>query len=289
MSDMNPSPFVKWAGGKARLLSQYEPFLPAHFEGYIEPFVGGGALFFHLKREGRLAGGRMVLMDRLEELVNCYLVIQTQVDALIGLLREHEPHKRDAEYYYRVRSWDRIPGYALRDDVERAARFLFLNRVCYNGLYRVNRRGQFNVPFGRHRNPTVCDDDNLLAVHDALQGVVLSTSDFENCVDWAKRGDFVYFDPPYHPLSTTAGFTSYTQGAFDSDDQRRLAQVFSELDRRGCKVMLSNSDTELIRDLYAGFKLVQVFSSRPISAKANGRGSVPELLILNDYRRVESG
>jgi DNA adenine methylase len=285
---MKPSPFVKWAGGKARLLSQYERFFPARLEGYIEPFVGGGALYFYLKRAERLAGRRIVLMDRLEELVNCYQVVQTQVEPLIEALQEHELHKGDSDYYYEVRSWDRIPGYALRGDIERAARFIYLNRVCYNGLYRVNRRGQFNVPFGRHRNPTVCHAVNLRSVHQALQGVDLFASDFETCVEWARPGDFVYLDPPYHPLSTTSSFTSYTLAAFGVDDQRRLAHIFRDLDRQGCKVMLSNSDTPLIRDLYDGFEQIQVFASRPISSKIGKRGAVPELLIVNDYRRLET-
>jgi DNA adenine methylase len=287
---MRVSPIVKWAGGKTQLLAQYEPYFPTTFGRYIEPFVGGGAVFFHLYNNGRLESkpglpqpGRVALADRLEELVNAYQVIQRQVKDLIAALQAHEPHKSDGDYYYQVRGWDRRPDFCQRSPVERAARFIFLNRVCYNGLYRVNSKGQFNVPFGRHDNPTVCDAPNLRAVHQALQGVDLQVGDFDQCLEIAAPGDFVYLDPPYHPLSETANFTSYTSHAFGLEEQERLAHVFQELDRRGCRVMLSNSDTSLIRELYRDYELVRVRAIRAISSNALGRGSVPELLVLNSY------
>jgi DNA adenine methylase len=278
---MDPFPFVKWAGGKGQLLSQFDPHLPTGFGRYIEPFVGGGAVFFHLFRQGRLEGKEIVLIDRLEELINCYSVIQGQVEALIAALEEHEPHNLEADYFYEVRAWDRRPDYARRSDVERAARFIFLNRTCYNGLYRVNQRGQFNVPFGRYRNPTICDADNLRAVSRALQGVTLLVGDFARCLEEARSGDLVYLDPPYHPLSDTANFTSYTSKDFGAEDQRRLAQVFRELARRGSRAMLSNSATDLVRELYAGFAQIEVQAIRAINSKAEGRGAIAELLIMN--------
>lgn len=279
---MSPAaPFVKWAGGKKKLLAQYQAYFPPNFGRYIEPFIGGGAVFFHLYNQGRLADKPVVLIDHLGELINCYRVIQGQVEELILVLQAHEAHKSDADYFYEVRDWDRSPGYAQRSDVERAARFIYLNRVCYNGLYRVNRRGQFNVPFGRHRNPKVCDADNLRAVHAALQGVTLLCADFDVCLARAEPGDLVYLDPPYHPLSATAHFTSYTSNSFGVEDQKRLAHLFRELDRRGCRVMLSNSHTELVRELYDGYEQVQVQAARAISSKAKGRGAIPELLIVN--------
>jgi DNA adenine methylase len=281
----SPSPFVKWAGGKGQLLARFEPYFPARFTRYVEPFVGGGAVFFHLHNQGRLEGKEVVLIDGLEELIDAYRVIQTQVEALIAALREHEPHKRDAAYFYQVRNWDRQPGYAERGAVERAARFIFLNRTCYNGLYRVNRRGRFNVPFGRYRNPTICDENNLRAVSRALQGVTLVAGDFARCLDWAGPGAFVYLDPPYHPLSATAHFTSYTAADFDFEDQRRLAAVFADLDQRGCQVMLSNSATGPIREMYAGYEQVEVQAVRAISSKGDSRGAIPELLVMNDYAR----
>ncbi len=278
---MDPSPFVKWAGGKGQLLSQFEAYFPTNFRRYIEPFVGGGAVFFHLYSQGRLAGKPVVLIDRLEELINCYRVIQKQVEDLIAAIQTHEPHKRDAGYFYQVRDWDRQPDYAQRSDVERAARFVFLNRTCYNGLYRVNRRGEFNVPFGRYRNPTLCDVGNLRAASQALQGVTLLVGDFSRCLELAEPGDFVYLDPPYHPLSDTANFTSYTSGDFGVKEQRRLAALFQELDGRGCQIMLSNSYTGLVRELYSGYEQIQVQASRAISSKGDGRGPIPELLVMN--------
>ncbi len=284
-SEQPPSPFVKWAGGKGQLLAQFAPYFPARFRQYIEPFVGGGAVFFYLYNQGWLAGRSVVLIDRLEELINCYTVIQNQVADLIAELQRHEPHKREQSYFYEIRNWDRDPGYHRRSDVERAARFLFLNHTCYNGLYRVNRRGWFNVPFGRYRNPTLGDADNLRAVSRALQGVRLLTGDFERCLEFAAAGDFVYLDPPYHPLSDTASFTGYTAADFGTADQRRLADLFRELDRRGCQVMLSNSCTGLIQELYAGYEQVRVQATRAIAARGDRRGAIPELLVMNRYQR----
>jgi DNA adenine methylase len=243
--------------------------------------VGGGALFFHLYRQGQLAGKDVILVDRVEELINAFRVVQNQVEDLIVELQRHEAHKQDPDHFYWVRAWDRQPGYALRSDIERAGRFLFLNRVCYNGLYRVNRRGQFNVPFGRHHNPTVCDAANLRAASQALQGVTLVAGDFVRCLDWARRGDLVYLDPPYHPLSDTASFTSYTASSFGREDQQRLAGLFRDLDRRGCRLLLSNSNTPFIRELYQAFDQVLVEASRAISSKGSGRGPIPELLVMN--------
>jgi DNA adenine methylase len=281
-----PSPFVKWAGGKGRLLKQFDPYLPTSLAGYVEPFVGGGALFFHLYRQGRLRGKTVVLLDSLEELITLYAVVRDQVEALIAELGRHEAGKTDRDYYYQVRAWDRQPDYGQRGDVERAARLLFLNRTCYNGLYRVNRRGEFNVPFGRYRNPTICDAANLRAAAHALRGVRLLAGDFERCLGVAGEDDLVYLDPPYHPLSETASFTSYTAGDFGVEDQRRLAGLYRRLDERGCRLMLSNSHTSLVEELYAGYEQVEVFAARPISARADRRGAIAELLILNRYERL---
>jgi DNA adenine methylase len=261
-------------------LAQLEPYFPTHFRQYVEPFVGGGAVFFHLHNQGRL-GKRAILVDRVEELINCYRVIQSQVDTLIAELRRHEPGKTDPHYYYQVREWDRASGYAQRSDVERAARFLFLNHTCYNGLYRVNRRGLFNVPFGRYQNPTICNAEHLRLVNRALQDVTLLAGDFERCLDWTGSEDLVYLDPPYHPLTDTAKFTSYTSHDFGIQEQQRLATLFRELDRRGCHVILSNSDTDTIRKLYHGYRQVQMQARRTINSKGNKRGTIAELLVVN--------
>jgi DNA adenine methylase len=278
---MRPAPFVKWAGGKGQLLSQFEPYFPAGFRRYVEPFVGGGAVFFHLSRQGRLTGKQVVLIDRLEELINAYRAVQGRVEDLIAELRRHESHKVDADYYYQVRAWDRQEDYARRSDLERAARFLYLNRTCYNGLYRVNRRGEFNVPFGRYQNPTICDAGNLRAASQALQGVTLLVGDFGRSLEVAGAGDFVYLDPPYHPLSDTANFTSYTSADFGVQDQQRLAGIYRDLDWRGCQVLLSNSATDLVRELYDGYEQVEVQAIRAISSKGDERGAISELLISN--------
>lgn len=277
---LQAAPFVKWAGGKSQLLEQFEPLFPAHFNRYIEPFVGGGAVFFHLHNQGQIGDG-VVLNDMNKDLMTCYEVIQDQVDQLIEELRRHEAHKTDKSYFYEIREWDRKPGFKERSPVERAARTIFLNRTCYNGLYRVNSRGQFNVPFGSYKNPTICDEDNLRAVSWALQGIKLYSEDFERCVDWVEPGDFVYLDPPYHPLSETSSFTSYTRDDFGEADQRRLAETFRQLDRKGCRVMLSNSCTPFIRELYKGYRRKKVIARRAISCKGDGRGGVSELVFWN--------
>lgn len=280
-----PAPFVKWAGGKGQLLSQFERYLPNAFGRYVEPFVGGGAVFFNLYRQGRLSGKQAVLIDRLEELINVYRAVRDEVEGLIAELRLHEPYKLDPDHFYEVRAWDRQADYARRSDLERAARFVYLNRTCYNGLYRVNRRGQFNVPLGRHQNPTICDAENLRAASRALRGVTLLVGDFARCLEVAGSGDFVYLDPPYHPLSNTANFTSYTSTDFGLQDQQRLARTFRELDRRGCQIMLSNSATGSIRDLYGGYEQIEVQAVRSISCKGDERGALSELLVMNRFQQ----
>lgn len=274
------TPFVKWAGGKSQLLLQYEPLFPITFNDYFEPFVGGGAVFFFLHSQGRL-GGKATLSDSNEELMNCYRVIRDRVHELVEKLWEHDAQKMDKDYYYKVRKWDRDGRIENMSAVERAARTIFLNRTCYNGLYRVNSKGQFNVPYGRYKNPTVCDEQNLRAASQALQGVELYTEDFENCLEGVKPGDFVYLDPPYHPLSATSSFTSYTKEDFGEEEQRRLARAFQEIDKRGCKVMLSNSDTPLVWELYEDYRIGVVEANRAISCKASTRKGVTELVIFN--------
>jgi len=274
------TPFVKWAGGKGQLLLQYEPLFPITINDYFEPFVGGGAVFFFLHSQGRL-GGKAALSDFNEELMNCYRVIRDRAEELVEKLWEHDAQKMDKDYYYKVRKWDRDGRIERKSAVERAARTMFLNKTCYNGLYRVNSKGQFNVPYGRYKNPTVCDESNLRAVSQALQGVELDTEDFEKCLERAKAGDFVYFDPPYHPLSATSSFTSYTKEDFGEEEQRRLARVFQELDERGCKVMLSNSDTPLVWDLYQDYRIGVVTSNRSVSGKPSTRKGISEMVILN--------
>ncbi|MNK84153.1 Modification methylase DpnIIA [compost metagenome] len=262
------SPFLKWAGGKGRLLAQYQPLFPQSFERYFEPFVGAGAVFFHLNP------AEAHISDVNPELVNAYTIIRDQVDALIEILGGYQ-HDRD--FYYALRAQD--PNTLA--PAERAARIIYLNKTCFNGLYRVNRRGQFNVPFGDYKNPRILDEAGLRAASAALQGVSVMHQGFDAVLAEAKSGDFVYFDPPYHPLSPTASFTSYAADDFGPEDQIRLAAVFRRLDAKGVKLMLSNSDTPFIRDLYEGFHIQQVWAPRAINRDATKRQGVAEVVVTN--------
>jgi DNA adenine methylase len=273
-------PFIKWAGGKGQLLPELSQRLPHRFRRYHEPFVGGGALFFHLHNNGRLRHGA-VLGDYNHELILCYQVVRDDVESLIAALKQHERYRLDGEYFLRVRGWDRQPDFAQRSPVERAARTIFLNRTCYNGLYRLNNKGQFNAPFGYYKNPLICDPDNMRAVSAALQDVELRAEDFGEVAGRAEPGDLVYFDPPYVPVSATASFTHYTGQTFGPDDQRRLARLFDTLMERGVYVTLSNSHNPLTRELYAAHAVSTsvVLASRKINCDGRKRGNVEELIV----------
>src|SRR6266498_806149 len=273
-------PFVKWAGGKGQLLPELSRRLPRRFRRYHEPFVGGGALFFHLHNGGQLRDGA-ILSDYNPELVLCYQVVRDDVEALIATLKQHERHRLDRSYFLEIRGWDRQPGFEQRHPVERAARTIFLNRTCYNGLYRLNNKGQFNAPFGYYKNPLICDPENMRAASAALQAVDLCIGDFGDLAERVAPGDLVYFDPPYVPVSATASFTHYTGQAFGPADQRRLAQLFDTLMERGVYVMLSNSYTPLSRELYAAHAVSTsvVYASRKINCDGRKRGQVEELIV----------
>lgn len=278
-------PFMKWAGGKGQLLPELSRRMPRTFRRYHEPFVGGGALFFHLYSGGQLGRGA-ALSDYNSELILCYQIARDNVGALIDALWEHHQHRLDPHYFHEVRSWDREPGFASRSPVERAARTIFLNRTCYNGLYRLNRRGQFNAPFGYYKNPLICDPDNLRAASRALADVELSSGDFGDVLGRAEPGDLVYFDPPYVPVSATASFTHYTGQTFGEEEQRRLAELFFTLAERGVHVMLSNSRTPLAEELYVGQAASHdvVLASRKINCDGFKRGHVEELIVYS-YQR----
>lgn len=274
-------PFLKWAGGKGQLLPELSKRLPTRFRRYHEPFVGGGALFFFLANGGYLRH-EVVLSDYNQELITCYQVIRDDVAALIEALQEHTPHFQDPDYFLEIRKWDRQPDFARRSAVAKAARTIFLNRTCYNGLYRLNNKGQFNAPFGNYKNPLICDPANMYAVSEALQQVELHVGDFAAVLDRAEAGDLVYFDPPYVPVSSTASFTHYTGQTFSADEQRRLADVFHRLQELGCYVMLSNSHTELARELYGSAPLADVVhASRKINCDGKKRGNVEELIVCS--------
>ncbi len=263
-------PFVKWAGGKSQLLPAYVTYLPSlsQIQRYFEPFLGGAAVFFYLQPE------QAFLSDSNAELINLYSVVQDRVEELIVELTAYQ---NDEDFYYAVRSKD--PGSLT--PIQNAARFIYLNKTCYNGLYRVNSSGQFNVPFGRYVNPTICDAEVLRSASLALSGVSLTVADFEKALSSASARDFIYFDPPYHPVTKTSSFTSYTMGKFGDDEQHRLARIFKELDQKGCLVMLSNSDTPLIRELYKAYKIIEIQANRAINSNPEKRGKITELLIIN--------
>jgi DNA adenine methylase len=260
-------PFLKWVGGKRQLLPHLASNVPRCLGRYFEPFVGGGALFFHLQPRNA------VLADANERLIRTYRGIRDDVEGVIDLLRRY-PY--DPEFYYRTRD---VP-IDRRSDVEVAAWFIYLNRAGFNGLYRVNRQNQFNVSFGRYANPTICDAPNLRACSEALRGVELIIGDFAAAVRGARRGDFVYFDPPYVPLSATSCFTSYAAEGFGADDQRRLRATAAALKKRGVRVLLSNSSAPFVRELYAGsFEAIEVYASRAVNCRSDRRGAVKELLL----------
>ncbi len=273
-----PKPFVKWVGGKRQLLEQFKKldlYPPGDFDiskgRYFEPFVGGGAVFFDLLPK------KAFLSDLNKELVTTYNVIKNDVDSLIKSLKRH---RTDKDYFLKVRAKD----VTKLSDVEIASRFIFLNRTCFNGMYRVNSKGQFNVPYGKNSNPLICDVDNLKKVSRSLKEVEITHQDYKAVLKKARKGDFVYFDPPYYPVSKTASFTSYTAESFLDKEQTELRDTVLELHKRGCFVMLSNSDTPFINKIYSGYKhikITKVDASRFINSKASGRGKVTEVLVTN--------
>ena len=273
-----PKPFVKWVGGKRQLLRQFRElglYPPEDFNpitnSYYEPFVGGGAVFFDLLPKNA------ELSDLNNELVTTYNVIKNNVDELIQSLQKHI---YDKEYYLKVRA-KKVEDLS---DVGIASRFIFLNRTGFNGLYRVNKSGQFNVPFGRYNNPVICDEDNLRRVSDALQDVTITHQDYKHVLKTAKSGDFIYLDPPYYPINATSSFTSYTAEGFLEKEQTELRDTFVKLHEKGCFVMLSNSDTPFINELYSGLDGItinKITAGRSINSKGSGRGKITEVLVTN--------
>ena len=263
------APFLKWAGGKRSLVPTLTRLLPTEYGAYYEPFVGGGAVFFGLRPP------RAFLNDANEELINCYAVVRDRLEDLLAALATHV---NTEEHYLRVR--------ALRpadlDDVTRAARLVYLNRTCFNGLYRVNRRGEFNTPYGHYRNPTLVPAKLLRDASSALQGVTLSAVGYREACASAGRGDLVYLDPPYVPAGGYADFRRYHREQFREDDHEELARLFKDLDARGCHVRLSNAHTPWVLDLYADWTIHEVATRRAINRDGAGRGPVREVIVTND-------
>jgi DNA adenine methylase len=270
-------PFLKWAGGKRQLVPEImEHHFPKNYNypTYYEPFIGGGALLFSLQPK------KAVINDTNAELINCYKVVKDSVDELIENLQIHQNNE---EYYYAIRDWDREEGFQYKTPIQRASRIIFLNKTCFNGLFRVNSQGQFNVPFGKYKNPNILDKAVLKAVSKYLNDnkVTILNMDFQNALKDAKRGEFIYLDPPYDPVSETASFTGYDVNGFNKDEQVRLKKTFDDLDAKGCKVLLSNAYTQFIRDLYKDYNYTKISAIRAINSNAEKRGKVDEILVKN--------
>ena len=293
----NAHPFVKWAGGKGQLLDALNSNLPkgigTSIKKYAEPFVGGGAMLFSLLSE--YAFEEVYICDNNKELINTYELIKNNCIELVQCLNEMQYKystytsldNKQAYYYEQREKYNKLP---LDDDnkLEKAALFIFLNKTCFNGLYRVNKKGCFNVPFGKHDNPTICDIDNLIKISETLQNVTIRSCDYHDVLNFADKNTFVYIDPPYRPLNATSGFTSYTEEQFNDQNQLELADMYKKLSEMGAKVMLSNSDPhnvdendDFFDDLYADFNIMRVEASRMINSKASARGKIKELLIKN--------
>jgi DNA adenine methylase len=267
--ETSPRPFLKWAGGKSRLIQQYLPYFPKSYKNYYEPFLGGGAVFFYLQPK------TATLTDINAELINTYCCVRDCVEELISLLREHK-NRHNKDYYYSVRN---DSG---GTDIEKAARLIYLNKTCFNGLYRVNSQGKFNVPLGRYENPNICPDVLLRTASEALSTSKIKHTNFIDVLNYATNSDdFIYFDPPYYPVSETSYFTAYSSYRFAKEQQVELKDVFEKLAERGVKVMLSNSDCEFIRNLYNSFNIHTISASRAINSNAKKRGKITELLVTS--------
>lgn len=267
-------PFLKWAGGKRQLLPEIKKYLPKKYNTYYEPFVGAGALFFDQQPK------KAIINDVNTELINCYEVIKK---LSIDLIVELQKHKNTEKYFYNIRELDRTKEFKKLSCVERAARIIYLNKTCYNGLFRVNRQGQFNSPFGKYKNPNIVNSETIKAINLLLNrnSVEILNTDFAKAVETAKRNDFIYFDPPYDPISDTASFTGYSSNAFGKNEQERLRDLFDKLTRKGCKVMLSNSATDFIAELYKDYNIITIQANRNINSVGTDRKKINEFLILN--------
>lgn len=270
------APFLKWVGGKRQLMPSIVAHLPENINDYkyVEPFIGGGAVLFNLQPKNA------IINDFNEELINVYQVIKNNLDELITDLKKH---KNEAEYFYSIRSLDRNGEFKKLTAVERASRVIFLNKTCFNGLYRVNNAGEFNSPFGRYKNPNIVNDPTLKAVNKFLNSnnIEIKSGDYSDILKQADKKCFVYLDPPYHPISESSNFTGYIQGGWDIFDQARLRDACNELNERGIKFLLSNSSSPQIKDLYENYNITTVKANRAINSNGADRGEVDEVLIRN--------
>lgn len=269
------APVLKWVGGKRQLLDTLTPLLPKRMTAYCEPFVGGGAMLFNMQPNVAYVN------DINSDLIRVYNTIRSDVENLILTLSDF---KNESDFFYSVRDWDRNKEkYAMLSDVQKSARILYLNKTCFNGLYRVNNAGEFNSPFGNYRNPNIVNAPVLRAVSAYLNSATihLTSTDYGEVLEKIPKGTFVYLDPPYDPISNTSSFTGYSKGGFSRDDQIRLRECCDDLTKRGIKFMLSNSSTEFIREQYAAYNIITVQAKRSINAVASRRGDVDEVVVRN--------
>ncbi len=268
------SPVLKWVGGKRQLLDEIQKYFPKKYSKYYEPFLGGGAVLFYFQPK------KAVINDFNSELINVYRVIKDNVEELITDLKKH---KNEEEYFYMTRNIDREDSYSILTPIEKASRIIYLNKTCYNGLFRVNNAGEFNTPFGRYKNPNIVNEVTLRAVSSYFNAneIKIMQGDYEEALEGIKKGSFVYFDPPYDPVSTSSSFTGYTQNGFKKEEQERLKNVCDRLNERGVKFLLSNSATEYIRELYKDYRIEIVKANRHINSIAENRGEIDEVLIRN--------
>ncbi len=275
MKDKLVAPVVKWVGGKRQLLPEITKYIPKDIDTYFEPFIGGGAVLFSIQPS------KAVINDVNSELINLYEVIKNNVDELILDLKNH---KNEAEHFYRIRKMDRDKdNYSNLTSVERASRIHYLNKTCYNGLFRVNRAGEFNAPFGRYKNPDIINESKLRAVSRYFNHnkIVFKCEDFESALKSIGENSFVYFDPPYDPVSDSASFTGYARAGFDKAEQQRLKNLCDQLNQKGIKFLLSNSSTSFILDLYKSYNIEIVRARRAINSRGDKRGEVDEVLVRN--------
>ena len=267
-------PFLKWVGGKRQLMSEIEPLMPSKISTYYEPFIGGGAVFLNQQPK------KAVINDYNAELINVYKVVRDNVEELIEDLATH---RNESDYFYSVRVQDRQEGFDQLSELKRASRVIYLNKTCFNGLYRVNSSGEFNTPFGRYKSPNIVNETVLRAVSNYLNNndIALLSGDFEDALKGIRKGAFVYLDPPYDPVSKSSNFTGYVEGGFDSNQQERLRDICIKLNDKGVNFLLSNSATPFIKDLYKDFEIIEVDAKRYINSVASKRGSVSEVLVKN--------
>ncbi|VVB81523.1 D12 class N6 adenine-specific DNA methyltransferase [uncultured archaeon] len=271
---MNVPTFVKWAGGKKQLLQQFKDVFPKEITTYHEPFVGGGSVAFYIIKNHKPK--KVFISDINEELINCYKVIKNDVKELIWSLKQYaKMHSKKTYYNFREQNPQKLSS------VQRAARFIYLNKTCFNGLYRVNSTGKFNVPIGSYNKPAIVQEEDLKEISRLLKKAVINKTSFEAVLNVAKKGDFIYFDPPYYPIKKGQSFTTYTKENFLEKEQETLARTFKSLDKRGCLVMLSNSDTEFIKKRYKDYNITIVKAKRMINCDATKRGAINELVVTN--------